>query len=79
MGFGFDEVIEDRQELAHTGDDRNLVGLACCDEAFVESLDRCVASGGAASRHIKDVAKGASASQDAALQPLAFCAATPSQ
>ncbi len=59
--------VEDRQQLAHAGDDGHLLGLARGDQTVVESLDHRVESGRAQRGHVDHGAHIAASAPDAAL------------
>ena len=40
FGVGFDHGVEGRQELSHTGDDRDFERFPSLPKPFVELLDR---------------------------------------
>ena len=64
-GFGgSDHGIEDGQEFAHAGDDGNLFGFACGDEAVVELLDDGVESDGRERCHVESAAHLPASAED---------------
>src|SRR6187397_109862 len=50
---GSDHGIQDRQEFAHAGDDRDLLRLVGSDQSLVETLDDAVVAHGNDGRHIQ--------------------------
>jgi len=67
-GFtGSNHGVEDSQELAHAGDDGNLLGFACSDEAVVELLDDGIESDGRERCHVESAAHLPASSENGAL------------
>ena len=66
-GICFEEVVEEREQFSHAGDDRDLIGFSGFEESLVEIFDRGIAAGGGAGRHVEDVADGFSTSGNASL------------
>ena len=59
--------VEDRQKLAHTGDDCDLFGLASSDQTAVENLDRRVVLDGHKCGHVNHRSHVGAAAPNAAL------------
>src|SRR6185436_9660604 len=53
---GSDHGIQDRQEFAHAGDDRDFLRLAGSEQSLVETLDDAVVAHGNDGRHIQRAA-----------------------
>jgi len=66
-GFtGSDHGVEDSQELAHAGDDGDLLGFAGGDEAVVELLDDGIESDGRERCHVESASHPPASAEDGA-------------
>ena len=66
-GAGSDRRVEDDPQLAHAGDDADLLGLFCGDEALVEVPDHTIESDGGKRGHLESAPNRGAPAEGAAL------------